>query len=273
MATFKPFGFQGAYSTSAASIAKPTLLSFPWNVDFSGWSGDLAVQYLPKSPTEKVSADGYVYPAPISFDITPPSGYRFNYPPIVGVIVGFKYTPTDNAITPNDTWSSYIRNTEVVGNKVEVIISTDAQARYLIQYNGTTEAPGVTSDALFGAGTLGAGATYPRTLQGIDYVFAQGTANSSTSTANGQLPGTSTMCMASFVTQTQLLAQANYPQTKSTSYPMFIQTQNNYNGTSGWYDPANIDPETTNTIVAVMLNPSFMITGSYPMLEQQPASA
>lgn len=271
MATFNPFGLQGAYSTSAASQANPTLLTFPWNPAYSGWSGDVAVQFLPSSTTELFSTDGYVYPGYTRVTgLTPPSDFTYNYPPIVGVIVGFKYQPANNAITPNNTWPSFILGTELVPNTtVEVIINTDLQARYTIQYKGTTENPGLTQNFLFGTAGFAADEEYSVVSGGITYFFAKGRPNTSVGTATGGAPGTSTLYLTNPITQTASLAGASV--VRPTDQPLFIQTPNNYDN-SGWYDSGSPNPsDFENNIITVMFNQSFMSNPWIPML-QQPAN-
>lgn len=271
MATFNPFGLQGAYSTSAASQANPTLLTFPWNPAYSGWSGDAAIQYLPSGTGSLFSSDGYVYPAYTRVTgLTIPDGFTFNYPPIVGVIVGFKYKPANNAITPNDTWPSYILGTELVPNTtVEVIINTDLQARYTIQYKATTEQPGVSQNFLFGTGAFGADEEYSVVNGGITYFFGKGRPNTSVGSASGGSPGTSTLYLTGIQTQANSLGPQNV--IRPTNQPLYIQTPNNYDN-SGWYDSGSSNPtENENNIITVMFNQSFMATGWIPML-QQPAN-
>jgi hypothetical protein len=271
MAAFNPFGLQGDYSTSAASQANPTLLTFPWNPNYSGWSGDVAVQYLPSGTGSLFSTDGLVYPGYTRVEgLTPPSGFSYNYPPIIGVIVGFKYKPANNAITPNDTWPSYILGTELVPNTaVEVIINTDLQARYKIQFKGNETNPGVAQNFLFGTGMFGADEEYSVVDSGITYYFAKGRPNTSVGSATGGSPGTSTLYLKDIYTQANLLGTQNV--IRPTQNPLFIQTPNNYDN-SGWYNAMSSNPsEYENNIVTVMFNQSFMSNAWLPML-QQPAN-
>jgi hypothetical protein len=273
MAIFQPFGFQGDYSTSAASQANPTLVTFPWNPSFSGWSGDVAVQYLPGPYVDSeytiASADGYVYPGYVSATgLTPPSDYIFNYPPIIGVIVGFKYEPINNTITPNDTWSSYVTGTAVKDNQISVIINTDLQARYKVQYKGTSLAPGITQNLLFGGAQFGADNTYDVVAGGVTFKFAVGTPSTSTGGAIGSLQGQSTIYLTQPVSQNSILQSQKL--TKTTAFPLFIQTPNNYDN-SGWALPGDtLSSENANTIVSVMFNQNFMGTTWVPLVTQKP---
>lgn len=273
MAIFQPFGFQGDLSTSAASQANPTLVTFPWNPLFSGWSGDVAVQYLPgpyaDSDYSLASNDGYVYPGYVSATgLTPPSDYVFNYPPIIGVIVGFKYEPINNSITPNDTWSSYVTGTQVKDNQISVIINTDLQARYKVQYKGTTQVPGITQNLLFGGALFGADTTYNVTIGGVTFAFAVGTPNTTTGGAAGALQGQSTIYLTQPASQANILESQSL--TKTTTYPLFIQTPNNYDN-SGWALPGDtLSSENANNIVSVMFNQNFMGTSWVPLVQQKP---
>jgi hypothetical protein len=267
MATFNPFGFLYSYSTSAASQASPTLVEFPWNPLFSGWSGDLAIQYLPGagSDTAPSSADGFVYPGYISTNVDP-SG-TFNYPPIVGVIAGFRYVPNNDSILSNDTWPSFVAGTAVIG-KVYVVVNTDIQARYQIQYDGRAGVKGVTQNLLFGQATLGADNTFVQTVSGNTFTFAVGTPNSTVGGANGALPGTSTLFITNL--NTQRLGVTGNKLARTTSYPVFLLTPAQGND---WYDPT--DPNASaneNTIMNVLLNNNFTTTNWEPILAQVPTT-
>jgi hypothetical protein len=268
MATFNPFGFQWAYSTSAASQASPTLVEFPWNPLFSGWSGDLAVQYLPGATADlKSSEDGYVYPGYTRTDMSPPSDRIFNYPPIVGVIAGFRYEPLNDSSLNIDIWPSFELGTKVKNNKVTVVVNTDIQGRYNIQYKGTTgDGLGVQQKFLFGQAELGADEEYDLTVGGNVFYFAVGVPNSSVGSATGGIPGTSTLYLNNIATQADTLAGNSLM--KSSSYPVFLQMPAVGNT---WYVPA--DPNRApneNTIMTVLLNNNFTTTSWESILLQNP---
>jgi len=268
MATFNPFGFQWAYSTSAASQASPTLVEFPWNPAFSGWSGDLAVQYLPGAlGTTKSSTDGFIYPGYTRTDMSPPSDRFFNYPPIVGVIAGFRYEPLNDSSLNIDIWPSYLKGTEVKNSKITVVVNTDIQGRYNIQYQGTTgDDLGVQQDYLFGQAELGGLNEYNLTLGGNVFYFATGIPNTSFGSASGGIPGTSTMFIKNLVTQSDTLTDLTLM--KSSTFPVFLQTPATGNT---WYDPA--DPnraQNENTIMTVLLNNNYTTTSWESILFQAP---
>jgi hypothetical protein len=269
MATFNPFGFQWAYSTSAASQASPTLVEFPWDSDFSGWSGDLAVQYLPgDDATSKSTADGFVYPGYTRTDIAPADSRILNYPPIVGVIAGFRYQPVNDSSMNVDVWPSYVAGTEVKDDKITVVVNTDIQGRYNIQYKGTTgDGLGVQQEFLFGQAELGGLNEFAQTVGGNVFYFAKGIPNSSVGSASGGIPGTSTLYLTNLATQADTLAGNSLM--KSSSYPVFLQTPATGNT---WYDPA--DPnraQNENTIMTVLLNNNFTTTSWESILLQNPS--
>jgi hypothetical protein len=271
MATFSPFGLQGDLSTSAASQANPTLLTFPWNPAFSGWSGDPVISYLPAvAGTNVSSALGYVYPAFISSNITIPNTVQnIYYPPIVGVIVGFKYKPANNSLTPNDTWPSYDKTTVLQeGTTVQVIVNTDAQARYKIQYRGEPGLPGISQDYFLGCAQFGGDPAdqYTQTVGTVDFVFVKGTPNTSTASAQGLLPGTSRICLTSPQSINDILLQENY--TRPPSNPLLILTPNNYDN-SGWWSDTDPDDTNENNIVGVMFNQSFINSNAVSIYEQK----
>lgn len=271
MAAFNPFGFRGAYSTSAASQANPTLLTFPWNPNFSGWTGDIAIQYLPGGVDSIASNDGYVYPGYISqTGITIPEDGFLNYPPVVGVIVGFKYTPVNNMIVPNDQWNSYVIGTELMPNtKVEVIVNTDLQARYEIQYKGQDDLKGLSQNYLFGVATIFADDTYTVNMGGgISFTFAKG--RPGVGASGGGIQGTSKLYL--YQPQTQTASMATVKLIRPSSAPLFIQTPNNFDS-SGWYDETSPNAsENENNIVSVMFNQSFMGQNWIPLLQQTAAT-
>lgn len=272
MATFSPFGLQGDLSTSAASQANPTLLTFPWDPTMSGWSGDLAIAYLPDSNGEAINSTlGYVYPGFATTNISPPSGTAgVFYPPIVGVITGFRYKPANNSLTPNDTWPSYEADTVLqTGTTVQVIVNTDAQARYKIQYYGE-ESPsllGLTKDYLFGSAFIGGAAEdlYQVTLGGVIYTFVRGTPNTATASAQGLEPGTSRMALVTPSTISQNLTTAQV--TRRATAPLLIMTPNNYDN-SGWWSANDPDDANVNNILGVMLNQTFINSNTTPIFEQ-----
>jgi len=260
MATFNPFGFQWAYSTSAASQASPTLVDFPWNPSFSGWTGDLAIQYLPGDTAATLnSTDGYVYPGYISSDVNV-TDRVFNYPPIVGVIAGFRYEPISNSILTTNEWPSFQAGTQVVGGKVSVIVNTDIQGRYDIQFKGYPALKGVTKDFLFGQAGLGAVYTNVQTVGTNNFTFPVGTPNLTVPTGSGL----SSLYLADLITQKDNVIANSLA--RATSYPVFLQTPARVND---WYDGASPNASANeNTIMTVLLNNNFITTNWEPLLQQ-----
>jgi hypothetical protein len=269
MATFNPFGFRWSYSTSAASQASPTLVEFPWNPLFSGWSGDLAIQYLPGagSATALSSTDGYVYPGYLESSVEGGSDI-FNYPPIIGVIAGFRYTPASDAILSNNSWSSFQAGTQVVG-KVTVIVNTDIQGRYAVQYKGGS-LKGVTQNYLFGMAEIWSDTRTVQTVGPNTFTFAVGTPNTSAGSATGNLPGTSTIYIQDL--QTQSGGVTSLKLARTTTFPVFLQTPE-YSATNDWYDAASPNAaQNENTIMTVLLNNNYTTTNWEPILTQVPAT-
>ena len=260
MATFNPFGFQWAYSTSAASQASPTLVEFPWNPSFSGWTGDIAIQYLPGNTADTLlSTDGYVYPGYYDTNVDV-SGRVFNYPPIVGVIAGFRYTPISNSILTTDSWPSYQAGTQVVGGKITVIVNTDIQGRYNIQFKGEGAVKGVSQNFLFGQAKLGSDYPNIQTVGAFTFTFANGTPNSTITTGSGQ----SSLYITDLFTQNSNVESISLA--RDTALPVFLLTPARG---QDWYDasaPNATDNE--NTIMEVLLNNNFITTNWEPTLLQ-----
>jgi hypothetical protein len=257
MATFNPFGFQWAYSTSAASQASPTLVEFPWNPSFSGWTGDLAIQYLPGDTANSIlSTDGFAYPGYVATNIGF-STHSLNYPPIIGVIAGFRYTPVSNSILTTDSWPSYEIGTAVLNNKVTVIVNTDIQGRYAIQFKGYPALKGLTQNFLFGQAFLGTDFPYVQKVGGFTFTFPIG--NSA---------GLSSLYITEV--QTQKANVVGSALARTTTYPVFLQTPARVND---WYDPAAPNAsENENTIMTVLLNNNFITTNWEPTLYQVPVT-
>jgi len=230
---FNPFGLSWQYSLGTASQASPTLMDYDWNPSFSGFTGDVAAACLYDATApdpSRYAATGAVplpcYPLP---GLTAPAS--INTPPLLGVIVGFKYEPANNPIGQTD-FLSYSANTQLKpGTGVTVRVVADMQGIYSIQYKGTT---GLAVNNLFNSGGITCDTTYAVTIGGLVYNFPIG--DTTTGYSKSYLYFTS----------------ADYSELPNVEYPAVIQGITNINGnTWSTTNPTVLAP---NNLINVSLN-------------------
>ena len=170
----QPKGVSWVVSLGTASTASPTIVEYPWNPSFSGWTGDLSVAYL-GGGSGSSSSPGFAYPGPVVTGAAQ-AGFPGNtpYPMILGVIVGFKYTPANATMAPSD-YPYFAANTALApGSTVTVKVVSDAQGVWAVQFSGT---PGAAQSNLFSGGNLTASNFITTTVGVNTYNFAVGNNN------------------------------------------------------------------------------------------------
>lgn len=187
MADFSPFGFNWQYSQTVSANALSPIVEYPWNPLISGYTGDLCVAYLTNGAGAlSGSYAGYVYPAPVPTipDNTAETPVQVSYPPIIGVIVGFKFQQTtsfQNPLNGINVQSFYNPTVTPVpsGQPITVLVNTDPSAIYSVQTNNTsTPTQGVAQTSLFYVGPVNGENTYTVSVgtapNNINWVFAYG---------------------------------------------------------------------------------------------------
>lgn len=194
MADFSPFGFNWQYSQTVSANALSPIVEYPWNPLFSGYSGDLCVAFLiqnggtiPTGTTPTMNIQGYVYPAPVNTLPQITIGAETataTVPPIIGVIVGFKFTPKRNPSVPvNGFDGANFYNPLVTpvesGSKITVLVNTDPTAIYSVQsFNGVFTNNGIAQNQIFNYFPLAGDTTYSMTVgdapNNVTWTFAYG---------------------------------------------------------------------------------------------------
>jgi hypothetical protein len=257
MADFSPFGFNWQYSQTVSANALSPIVEYPWNPIMSGYTGDLCVAYLPDG-AGALDADysGFVYPAPVP---TLPSAVSPNevitYPPIIGVIVGFKYKSAKSIQNPlNGIDTAPFYNPEVTpivsGSPVTVQVITDPAAIYSVQTNNTsTPTTGVAQTSLFYVGPVTAAATYTKVIgttpNDLTYYFAKGDDNT----------GQSLMYLAANGLQDPGLQSLGDRRTLPLQIVGITES-----GTNDWSTPSDLQP---NNIVNVRLKLNLIVSSDY----------
>lgn len=258
MADFSPFGFSWQYSQTVSANALSPIVEYPWNPVMYGYTGDLAVAYLTDGTGQlDEQYQGFVYPAPV-----PPlatvtgGGNTVTYPPIIGVIVGFKYKQAkslQNPLNGIDTASFY--NPELTkvepGAPVSVLINTDPAAIYSIQSSQEDKTEtGIPQTSLFFLASLKADSTYSMNV---------GTANPAT--WNFAYGNNDTGQSLMYLDSSSLLTPTEGGAEPRRLSPLQIVgvTQT---GTNGWYR-TNLSERQSNNIVNVRLKLNLIVSEDY----------
>lgn len=258
MADFSPFGFNWQYSQTVSANALSPIVEYPWNPILSGYTGDLCVAYLTDA-AGALDADfsGFVYPAPVQPLPTfgSPTAATPTYPPIIGVIVGFKYDLQPSLQSPmNGINTASFYNPELTkvesGKPVSVLVNTDPAAIYSIQTNNTTTpTTGVAQTSLFYVAPVNGSSTYTKSIgnapNALLYTFAYG----------DNLTGQSKMFLAANGLQDPGLQTLGGRRTLPLQIVGITQS-----GTNNWSTPSDLQ---ANNIVNVRLKLNLIVSTDY----------
>lgn len=257
MADFSPFGFNWQYSQTVSANALSPYVEYPWNPIMSGYTGDLCVAYL----TDVAGAldpnyQGFVYPAPINPLPATATPTTLTYPPILGVIVGFKYEQTkslQNPLNGINVASFYNPTiTPVPSNRpVSVIVNTDPAAIYSVQGSQADRTTsGIPQTSLFFLGYPKGDSTYTKTVGSANpatWTFAYG--NNET--------GQSLM----YLDSSTLVSPSVEGASPRRTFPLQIVGVTE-NGTNDWYNAALSDRQ-SNNLVNVRFKLNIVVSTDY----------
>lgn len=171
MANFAPNGLTSLYSYSNSALAQAGIEEFPFpsTGGWNGFSGDVCASNFFVKPVAGQRLDtltpeaptGFVYPYPVLFDGNVGVQTSVNWIPVIGVFVGFKYTPKgQQGLIVQST--NYISGTPIEpGTNVIALVQTDTQNIYKVQASqGENTEVGVLQSSLFAISNLNSTLTY-----------------------------------------------------------------------------------------------------------------